>query len=219
MHGHACDLPGRIQALDDVGVVRQNLGVDVRRDAAHGVVGGRLDRDRVGVRLDAQVGAGKLGDVRELGVELLGRQVGQVEIDMIAIRATATASTDLGVDGPGHHVPGREVLDGRRVTLHEAFAVLVAEDTALATGTLGEEDAHLPDASRVELVELHVLQRQPAPEDDAHPVACQRVRVRGDLENLAEPAAGEHHRLRLEDMHLTGGQLIGDDPGRDALGE
>ncbi len=219
MHGHACDLTGRIQALDDVGVVRQHLGVDGCRDTAHGVVGGRLDRNRVGVGLDAQVGAGELGDVRELGVELFGWQVGQVEINMVTIHATAAAGADLGVDGSGHHVAGREVLDGRRVALHETLAVLVSQDAAFTAGTLREQNAHLPDARRVELVELHVLQRQSAPEEDAHPVAGQRVRVRGDLEHLAEPTAGEHHRLRSEDVYLAGGQLVGDHPGHDALGE
>ncbi len=217
VHGHARDLTGGVQARDDVGVVPQDLGVDVCRDAAHGVVGGRLDRDRVRVRLDPEVGAGELGDVWQLRVELLGRQVGQVEVDMITIGPAAAPGADLGVDGPRHHVPGGEVLDGRRVALHEALAVLVAQDPALTASTLGEQDAHLPDARGVELVELHVLQRQPAPEDDAHPVTGQGVRVRGHLEDLAEATGGEHHRLRLEDVHLAGGEFVGDHAGRDAI--
>ena len=195
VHGDARDLTGSVEARDDVLVVAQHLATDVRRDAAHRVVRGRLDRDRVGVRLDAEVGAGELGDVRQLRVELLVRQVGQVEEDVVAGRPAAPALPDLGVDGTGHHVARREILDGGGVALHEPLAVLVTEDAALTARGLGEQDAHLPDARRVELVELHVLERQPAPEDETHAVAGQGVRVRRDLEDLAEAAGGEHDRL------------------------
>ena len=86
VHGHARHLAGGEQAGHHVVVVAEHLGVDVGRDAAHGVVRGRLDRDRVGVRLDAEVGAGELGDVGQLRVELLRRQVGQVEQHVVPVR-------------------------------------------------------------------------------------------------------------------------------------
>src|SRR5438270_512298 len=78
----------------------------------------------------------------------------------VAVGPAAAALPDLGVDGAGDHVARREVLDGGCVALHEALAVLVAQDAALAAGALRQQDAHLPDPGRVELVELHVLQRQ-----------------------------------------------------------
>ena len=46
-------------------------GVDVGRDAAHGVVGGGLDRHRLGDRLDALVDPRELGDIGQLGVDHL----------------------------------------------------------------------------------------------------------------------------------------------------
>ncbi len=214
MHGHAGDLAGRVQARHDRAVVREHLALDVGRDAAHGVVRGRLDRDRVGVRLDAQVGPRELGDVRQLGVELLRRQVGQVQVDVVALGTAAAALADLRVDGAGDDVAGGEVLHDRRVLLHEALAVLVAQDAALTAGALREQDAHAPDAGRVELEELHVLQRQPAPVDGGLAVAGQGVRVRRHLEELAGAAGGVDHGLRLEDVDLAGRQLVGHHAGR-----
>ncbi len=126
MHGHTRHLAGRVQTGHDRVVVREHLRVHVGRDAAHRVVRRRLDRDRVVVRFDAEIGPGELGDVGQLRVELLRRQVGEVEVDVVGVRAAAAAGTDLGVDGASHHVAWRKVLDGRGVALHEAFAVLVA---------------------------------------------------------------------------------------------
>ena len=114
----------------------------------------------------------------------------------------------------GDHVARGEVLDGGGVALHEALAVGVAQDAALAAGGLGEQDAEAGQTGRVELEELHVLQRQPLAPDDAHAVAGEGVRVGRRLEDLAEAAGGEHDGLGLEHVDLAGGELVGDDPGR-----
>jgi hypothetical protein len=139
--------------------------------------------------------------------------VRQVQVDVVALGTAAAALADLGVDRAGDDVTRGEVLHDGRVLLHEALAVLVAQDAALAAGALGEQDAHLPDARRVELEELHVLQRQPAPEGRGLAVAGEGVRVRRDLEELAVAAGGEDDGLRLEDVEFAGGQLVRDDAG------
>jgi hypothetical protein len=64
--------------------------------------------------------------------------------------------------GARDHVARGEVLHRRRVALHEALAVLVQEVAALATHALGDEHARARHARRVELPELHVLERMPA---------------------------------------------------------
>lgn len=174
---------------------------------------GGLDRDRVRVRLDAQVRTRELRDVGQLGVQLLRREVREVEVHVVGLGAAATALTDLRVDGAGHDVTRRQVLHHRRVLLHEALAVLVAEDSALTAGALRQQDAHAPDAGRVELEELHVLQRQTATVDRRLSVTRQRVRVRRHLEELAGAAGRVDHGLRLEDVDLTGRQLVRDDTG------
>ncbi len=95
-----------------------------------------------------------------------------------------------------------------RVAFHEALAVLVAQDPALAAGALGEQHAEPGQAGRVELVELHVLQRQSVAVDDPDAVAGESVRVGGGLEDLSEAAGGEHDGLGAEHVDLTGGQFV-----------
>ncbi len=206
-------LAGGVQPRDGVLVVAQHPGLDVGGDAAHGVVGGREDRHLLGDRVDAEVGAGELGDVGELGLDLLGGQVGEVEVDVVLVRPGAAALADLLDHRPGDHVAGREVLDGGGVALHEALAGLVAQDAALAAGALGEQDAEAGQAGRVELVELHVLERQALAPHDADAVAGEGVGVGGGLEDLAVAAGGEDHGLGLEDVDLAGRQLVRDDAG------
>src|SRR5690606_7598108 len=55
--------------------------------------------------------------------------------------------------------------------------------------------------------------RQALAPDDADAVTREGVGVRGGLVDLAEAARGEHDRLALEDVQLTGRQLVGDDAG------
>src|SRR5262249_19816753 len=143
--------------------------------------------------------------------ELLRREVGEVEVDVVTLGTAAAALADLRVDGAGHDVTGRQVLHDRRVLLHEALAVLVAEDAALTAGAFRQQDAHAPDAGRVELEELHVLQRDAPAVAGRLAVTRQRVRVGRHLEELAGAAGRVDHGLRLEDVDLTGRELVRDD--------
>ena len=213
MHGHAGGLAGRVQAGDHVGRVGEDLAADVRGDAAHAVVRGREDRHRLGVGLHAQVGARELGDVRELRVDVRGLEVGEVEVDVVLVRAGAAALAHLVGHRAGDHVTGGEVLQRRGVALHEALHLAVAQDAALAARRLRQQDAEARQARRVELEELHVLQRDAAAERHRGAVAGEGVGVRGGLEDLAEAAGGEHDRLRAEDVDLAGGELVGDHAG------
>ena len=89
----------------------------------------------------------------------------------------------------------------------------VAQDRALAARAFGEQDAEAGEAGRVELEELHVLERQALAPDDADAVAGEGVRVRGRLVDLAEAAGREDDGLGLEDVQVAGGELVGDDAG------
>ncbi len=213
MHRDARALAGGVQARNDGVVVGEHLGLDVGGDAAHRVVRGRHDGHRLDDRVDAQVGAGELGDVGELGLEHLGAQVRAVQQHVVAVRAGAAALGHLLDHAARDDVARSEVLDGRGVALHEALTAGVAQDRALTAGALGEQDAETGEAGRVELEELHVLQRQALAPHDADAVPGEGVGVRGGLEDLAEAAGGEHHGLGLEDVQLAGGEVVRDDAG------
>jgi hypothetical protein len=64
----------------------------------------------------------------------------------------------------------------------------------------------------VELEHLHVLERDPTPPDHGRSVSGERVRVGRDAEHPPVAARGEQHRLRTEDVQLSGGELVRDDP-------
>lgn len=147
-----------------------------------------------------------------------GLEVREVEQDVVLVRSGAAAFADLVRHGPRDDVAGGEVLDGGGVALHEALAVGVAQDAALAAGGLGEQDAEAGEAGRVELEELHVLQGQAAAVGQGHAVTGEGVGVGGGLEDLAGAAGREDDRLGLEDVDLAGGEVVGDDSGGVDLG-
>jgi len=172
----------------------------------------------LGIRLDAKVRARELGDVGQLGVNVRGFKVSEVEQHVILVRPAAAALAHLVGHRPRHHVARGEVLDGGRVALHKALTRAVAQDRALAACGLGQQDSQSGEAGRVELEELHVLKRQAGSQRDAHAVARERVRVRGGLKDLACATCGEDDGLGTEHVDLARGQLVCDDACRSDLG-
>ena len=213
VHRDARALAGRVQAGHRrVGLVGDHLSVDGRRDAPHRVVGRRLDRHAFLQRLDAEVDPCELGDVGELLLDHLRVEVVDVQQHVVLLRPQPATLADLDEDRARDHVARREVLDGRRVTLHEPLALGVAEDPAFASSGLGQQDADPVDAGGVELEELHVLEREAAPQHDRRAVPGQRVRVGGDPEHPPVAAGREQHGLGAEDVQLAGRQLVGHEP-------
>ena len=108
---------------------------------------------------------------------------------------TPRPGADLHRHGARDHVARGEVLGRGRVALHEALAFRIGEVAALAARALGDEAAGAVDAGRVELHELHVLQRQAGAQH--HGVAVARAGVgRGRREIRASVAA------RRQDRHV-----------------
>ena len=101
------DLAGRIQARH----AREPV-IGSHPDAAHRVVHRRADLHRAGRDVDVGELLELLIHRRQLAAHALGGQVADVEEDAAVGRATALA--DLGVDGSGYVVAGREL---RRATV------------------------------------------------------------------------------------------------------
>src|SRR6185503_6303557 len=128
-----------------------------------------------------------------------GPEVIELEQHVVAVGAAAAAFLDLGGHGARHHVAARQVLGIGRVALHEALAALVEQVTALAAHALGDQHAGTGNAGRVELPELHVLERQAGARHHADAVAGVDERVGGGPVDTAGTASGEQRALRLED--------------------
>jgi hypothetical protein len=163
-------------------------------------VHGRQDRDRLLREVDAREDARRFRDARQAFGQRLGRQVVQVQVDVVLVRADAAAFADLDRHAARDHVAGGEVLVGRRVAFHEPLALGVGEVAAFAARALGDEAAGAVDAGGVELHEFHVLQRQALARDHAAAVAGAGVGGGGGEIGAAVAAGGQHDHLRAEDV-------------------
>ena len=138
----------------------QRLAVIVRGDAAHVVVHGRQHRDRLAGHVDAGEDARALGDAGQPLVQHRRIEMIEVQEDVVLALADAAAFANLDRHRARDDVARGEVLGRRRVALHEALAFGVDEIAAFAARAFGDQAAGAVDAGRMELHELHVLQRQ-----------------------------------------------------------
>ena len=103
------------------------------------------------------------------------------------------------------------------VLLHEALAVLVDQEAALAPHPLGDQHPLAGDAGGVELIELHVHQGDPGAQGHGAAVAGVDVGVGVGAEDLAAAAGGEQGRLGLDQQGLPGLDVQDQGPAADAL--
>ncbi len=215
VHGDAGNFAHRKQTdyrhIVAVLVLGQALAIHVGRHAAHHVVAGRDDGDRLLDRIHVGEGAGELADARQTGFEYVLTQVIQLELDVRAPgTVTATAFADLDHDGTGHHVATGQILGVRRITLHEALAVLVQQIAAFTTAPFGHQYPCPGDAGGVELPHLHVLHADSGTQGHADAVTGIDVGVGGGLVDATGAAGGQHGGLGLEvddlaALHVDGG--------------
>ena len=124
---------------------------------------------------------------------------------------TPAPGLDLRRLGARDDVARGELERVRRVALHEPLAVLVDEEATLAAAALRDQDPGRVHRRRVELHELHVLQRQPGAKRHRHPVARAGVGVRRRAEEPAHAPRGEDRRGAEHDLHAAVQQIPADD--------
>jgi hypothetical protein len=123
-----------------------------------------------------------------------------------------TSCLDLGRLRAGDDVARRELERVRRVPRHEALAVPVDEIAAFPTACLGDQDAARIQRRRMELHELHVLERNAGVQRHGHPVAVARVGVRRHAVDPPHPPRGEHDRATGHELQTTADEIPADDP-------
>src|SRR3546814_12353378 len=79
---------------------------------------------------------------------------------MVVVGPAPPAFLDLLVHGARNEIARSQILECRRVALHEALAILVQQDTAFAAHPFGNQHPGARDTSGMELPELHILQRE-----------------------------------------------------------
>ena len=145
MDRHAGGFAQRHQARHDrFGIaigLGQHLAMIIGRDAAHIIVDGRDDRDRILGHVDARKNARAFRNARQPLVQHFGIEMIEMQEDVVAVLADATAFADFDGHGARDDVTRREVLGRRGVTLHEALALGIGDVTALAARALGDQAA------------------------------------------------------------------------------
>ncbi len=177
---------------------RPRLAVEVGRDPAHVVVDGRQHWDGLPRHVHAGEDLRRLADPGQALVEQGGAEVLEVEQDVVPVRPAAAPLVDLDRHGPAHDVAAGEVLGRGRVALHEAFALRVREVAALAARSFRDEAARAVDAGRVELGELHVLERQAGAQRHGVAVARAGVGGRAGEVDATVAARGQDRAMRAE---------------------
>ena len=158
VHVPAGGLAGGEQALQ-----RRALAGVVGAHAAHRVVLRRAHRDPVLDRVDAEEVVADLVDLAQVVLDVLLAQQRDVEPEVLAEAALhALALGDVLLHAPRHDVARGELLLLGLVVGHEAVAVDVLQQAAVAAAALGDQDAGREDAGRVELHRLHVAERRDA---------------------------------------------------------
>ena len=179
----------------------------VRVDAAHVVVGAGPDGDRLEDRVDARVVHRELARARQLRVDLLGAEVREVEQHAAV---DAAPGLDLARLGARDDVARGQLHRVRRGLRHEAIAVRVAQVGALAAAALGDQHAVRLERRRVELHELHVLERHARAPGHRHAVAGAGVRVRRAVVHAPDAARGEDRVVRGDRVDAAADDVPGE---------
>ena len=161
VHRYRRALTDCVQAIDDLGLAVfevNDLTMVVRRNTTHLVVNGGHNGNRLFDGVNVTELDRNFTDGRQTFVDDVGTQVIKLEQDVIAIGTTPTAFLDFLIHRARNEVTRRQIFQGRRIALHEAFAIFVQQDTTFATNTFGDQNAGTGNTGGVELPELHVLQ-------------------------------------------------------------
>src|SRR5262245_40636488 len=241
----AVDARGAFAGGEQAGDPR-HLRIAIHADTAHHVVCRRAHLHRLGGDVDVAqlfelvIHAGQflLDVLRSVGQLLL--DPGDVEVD--AAVGAAASLFDFADDAAGDVVAREQfrravgglvslavtptflfVLGGLRFVVvgdvleHEAFALVVDEDAALAANAFGDQDAahaRRPDhAGRMELDKFHVDQLGPGEIGEGMTVAGVFPAIARDLVGLADAAGGEHDRLGAEDDEAAFLAIVSDGAG------
>ena len=198
-------VPARRLAHREQAAQRGRLAAVVGADAAHRVVLGRPHRDPVARRVDAEEVAADVLHLAQLVVDVGGAEHRDVQPQVLAGgRLDALAAAHVLGHAARDHVARGELGLLRLVVGHEAVAVDVAQQAAVAAAALGDEDAGGHDRGGVELHRLHVAQaRHPGLERDRRAHALVDQRVGRDTPDAAEAAGGDHRGRGQDGVQLA----------------
>ena len=213
MNGSASGFTTGEETLDfqviTLSILGENLRSPVSGDAAHVVMDGWSDRDWLLGGINTSEDVSGFEDAWESLVDLFGRQVVQVEVDVIGLRANTTTLEDFQGHGAGDNITRGEILSVRSISLHEPLTLRVSEDTAFTTASLSHEATSTIDTSRVELNKFRVLDWEASSGDHTTTVTSASVSTRARLVGAtittsSHDGVGGLHSVNGSVSHIVG---------------
>jgi hypothetical protein len=173
-------------------------------NAAHLVVNRRHHRNRFTGHVHVGEVDADLVHRRQTLHDRLGTQVVELQQHVVLVGTTTAAFLDFLVHAARDEIARRQVLQRGRIPLHEALAVAVDQDRALAAAAFGQQHAGTGDTGRVELPELHVFERQAGAGGHAQAVAGVDEGIGGGGKNAAGASGRQHRGLGLKNVQFAG---------------
>ena len=137
-------------------------------------------------------------------------QMIELQVNVVTVRTVATTIQNFHHHGTGNNVAGRQIFGVRRVTLHEALAVLVDQIATLAPAPFGYQYTGAGDAGGVELPHFDVLHRQTSTQSHAYAVTGVDQGIGGGGVNATGTTSGKDGCLGLEEHGLASFDVDGD---------
>ena len=197
-------LPHGIKAGDNSIVILTPLGHDlaviIAGDATHIIVNRRTDRQRLACQVDTCENLAAFGNAGQALCQHFGINMIEVEVDMVLIRANATAFADFHCHRARHHVTRGKVLCRRGIAFHKTLPFGIGQIAALAPRAFGNQHASAVNTRWVELNKFKVLQRKASAQHHAPAIARAGVRRCGGEIGTAIAARCQNDGLRAEAM-------------------
>ena len=208
----AVQIPASGLAAGKKAVQPAGAAVGVGADAAHRVMLGRTHGNPLSCRIDAKEVLADFLDLTQLAVDMGFAEQGDVEPEMFTKTVSRTlAATDVGFHAAGDDVTRGEFLFLRFVVRHEAVAIDVAQQAAVAAAAFGDQDAGRKNRGRVKLHGFHVGERYDTGfERDGGTDALVDHGIGRRLVDAPETAGGDAGGARNVGRQLAVGQVADD---------
>jgi len=136
-------------------------------------------------------------------VDHIRTQMVEFEVNVGTVWSATTTFLDFLIHTSRNKVAWCQILQGRRITLHEALAVLVEQDTALATHAFGNQHACTRDTCRMELPKLHVHHGNASTSGHTHSVTGINEGISRCGPDTSGTTCGDHGCFSFENVNLA----------------
>ena len=175
----------------------------VGRNTAHHVVSGRNHWNWVFDWIHASKVNRNFTNARQFFHDFVGAQVIHFEQYVVFVFTATTAFVDFHCHCTRNHVTRSQVFYCGCITLHEAFAIAVEQNTTLTAHTFSNQHARTCHTCWVELPEFHVFQRNACTRRHTQAITCIHKGIGRRSINTATTTSSKQHCFGMQDEHFT----------------